>query len=767
LHTIDSEDSSGVRTLARAAVLFSDSEHQLRQKNDRMFTLVMVLQWLGGIAAALWISPRAWAGVTSSIHIHVWAAALLGGIIVAFPIILALAQPGRALTRHTIAIAQMLDAALLIHLTGGRIESHFQLFGLLAFLALYLDWRVMATATAVVATEHLIRGLLWPQSVYGILTPSLWRWVEHAGWILFENTFLLIAIARTRKEMFSMAQRSAQLESANTSVERKIAERTVQLTTEITARKQQEEALARACDAARGAALAKAEFLANMSHEIRTPMTAVIGYADLLLDSQTTESERIKHVQTIRRNGEHLLRLINDILDISKIEAGQMTAETVACSPSGLIVEVVSLMRVRAKEKNLDFEVEYQTPIPKTIKSDPMRLRQIIMNLVGNAIKFTAKGQVRVILRCDGVDADRPRLSIEIADTGIGLTREQLAKLFQPFVQADSSMTRRFGGSGLGLAICHRLAELLGGEITVESLIGRGSSFTLTVDTGSLTGVRMIEGLREACVAEAEEPVSDGPQLAQRLACSVLLAEDGLDNQLLISTVLRNAGAEVTIAENGRIAVEKVSAAVELESPFDVILMDMQMPELDGYGATAKLRQRGYQGAIVALTAHAMADDQARCLTAGCTDYLTKPIDRVRLIATVARYAEQTRADRAKQDSCAEAPAAPAPLVSEFAADVEMAEIIAAFVASMPARSTALREALDAGQIETVMRAAHQLKGAAGGFGFGSITDSAARLEQACQQRGNAMELQAYVAELAELCGRVSTPRSSSTRGGL
>jgi signal transduction histidine kinase len=314
-----------------------------------MFAVLMVLQWLGGIAAALWISPRTWVGSTSYIHIHVWAAALLGGLIVAFPIILALTHPGRTLTRHAIAIAQMLEAALLIHLTGGRIESHFQLFGLLAFLALYLDWRVMATATFVVATEHLVRGLLWPESVYGILTPSLWRWVEHAGWILFEDTFLLIAIARTRKEMFSMAQRSAQLESSKSGVERKIRQRTAQLTTEIAARKQQEAALALACEAARGAARTKAEFLANMSHEIRTPMTAVIGYADLLLDPQTPESERITHVQTIRRNGEHLLGLINDILDLSKVEAGQMTIEKVACSPSGLIVDVVSLMRVRAK----------------------------------------------------------------------------------------------------------------------------------------------------------------------------------------------------------------------------------------------------------------------------------------------------------------------------------------------------------------------------------------------------------------------------------
>ncbi len=392
--------------------------------------------------------------------------------------------------------------------------------------------------------------------------------------------------------------------------------------------------------AARAANRAKSEFLANMSHEIRTPMTAIIGYADLLLDAGTTEQERTTYVQTIRRNGEHLLAIINDILDLSKIEAGKMTVEVVPCSPDQVIADVVSLMRVRAREKKLSLQVTYATPIPETIHTDPTRLRQILINLVSNAIKFTAAGEIRVTARCLEVESPQPRLTFEVADTGIGLQPEEIGQLFQPFIQADTSTTRKFGGTGLGLAISRRLANMLGGDITLQSTPGQGSTFTLTVSTGPLAGVPMRATFREvleaAPLAPGGAPAAAPP--AAPAGCRVLLAEDGRDNQLLISTLLRKAGAQVSLADNGLIAVEQALAAVARGSAFDVIFMDMQMPELDGYGATARLRREGYQGTIVALTAHAMSGDRERCLSAGCTDFLTKPVDRARLIATLTRY---------------------------------------------------------------------------------------------------------------------------------
>jgi PAS domain S-box-containing protein len=394
--------------------------------------------------------------------------------------------------------------------------------------------------------------------------------------------------------------------------------------------------------AAEASSLAKSQFLANMSHEIRTPMTAIMGYADLLLDSKQGEEDRANSVQTIRRNAEHLLTILNDILDISKIEAGGMTVERIETSPAQIVEEVLSLLRPRARAKSLDLRVEYETPIPARVRTDPLRLRQVLINLVGNAIKFTEAGGVTV--RAGHQPADHPggeaTLRFGVVDTGIGMTPEQVARLFRPFTQADTSTSRRFGGTGLGLTISHRLCEMLGGTITVESESGRGSCFTATVAVGPLEDVSMLAQppARHSVVPNSESLSSLIPTRMR-----ILVAEDGPDNQRLISFHLRKAGAEVDVAENGRIAVQKAFNAIEIAAPFDLILMDMQMPELDGYGATVMLRSKGYRGPIVALTAHAMSGDREKCLAAGCDDYLTKPIDRNVLIATCGRYAPRER----------------------------------------------------------------------------------------------------------------------------
>ncbi len=420
---------------------------------------------------------------------------------------------------------------------------------------------------------------------------------------------------------------------------------------DITQRKQAQECLERAKQAAESATRAKSEFLANMSHEIRTPMTAILGYADILADS-VDRPEQQEAIQTIQRNSDHLLVLINDILDLSKIEVGKLQVEHLPTCPLAILADVVSLMRVRALAKGLPLKLEYSGPIPQTIQIDPTRLRQILVNLVGNAIKFTEIGEVKIAVRLVDRDTAEPKLQCEVIDTGVGMSPCHLERLFQPFQQADTSTTRKFGGTGLGLVISKRLAALLGGDIAASSALGKGSIFTLTVATGPLEGTALLDQPTEAIAQIVTKPK---PATAHRtrLDCRILLAEDGPDNQRLIAFVLRKAGAEVEIAEDGRKAMEKVLATFpgwgrrydDPQELFDLILMDMQMPVMDGYESTRRLRQQGYKGPIIALTAHAMVEDGQKCLDAGCDDYLPKPFEHRALLEMVSRHITAAKED--------------------------------------------------------------------------------------------------------------------------
>ncbi|PHS14828.1 MAG: hypothetical protein COA78_05435 [Blastopirellula sp.] len=398
------------------------------------------------------------------------------------------------------------------------------------------------------------------------------------------------------------------------------------------------------------ASKAKSDFLANMSHEIRTPMTAILGYADLLaVEEDAISAEGIERIQTVQRNSQQLLEIINDILDVSKIEAGKMVVENIDCSVCEVLADLTSLLRRRAMEKGIKLEVEYKGKIPEIIQSDPTKVRQLLMNLIGNAVKFTNEGQVKLIVSMvEQPNNQSPMLQFQVEDTGVGMTKEQLANVFNAFTQADESMTRRFGGTGLGLTISRGIAGLLGGSLEAESEEGVGSRFTVTIPTGDLTNVRMIKNCREVLKSKPSS-IKDTIQQNQKLNGRILLVEDGLDNQRLISFILKKAGAEVSVADNGKIGKEMALEAWRLGLPYNMILMDMQMPVLDGYSATAHLRQADYELPIIALTAHAMTTERKKCMAAGCDDFFTKPVDRTELIELSRKWVAKGISLEAKQ----------------------------------------------------------------------------------------------------------------------
>ncbi|MFN5944309.1 MAG: ATP-binding protein [Phycisphaerae bacterium] len=386
---------------------------------------------------------------------------------------------------------------------------------------------------------------------------------------------------------------------------------------------------------------ARSEFLANMSHEIRTPMTAILGYAELLMhESSLTDDERRAHVVTIRRNGEHLLGLINDVLDLSKIEAGKMDVESIVCAPIDVVQDVVSLLALKAKHKKLTLKAEFAFPLPATITSDPLRLRQILVNLCSNAIKFTKQGDVTIRVHHDAANG---LMRFDVVDTGVGMTATQVAKIFGAYSQADASTARQFGGTGLGLNISKHLSKLLGGDVTVTSEPGKGSTFSVAVRTGDVTHVTTLTAMPDVNTNAQTSSTSDAPALH----CRVLLAEDAVDNQRLMSFLLRKAGAQVELAETGVQARDAAREAFVKGRPFAVVLMDVEMPEMDGLTATRELRATGYTLPIVALTAHALASEQEKARQAGCDDYLTKPVNKQQLIATVAKFAAGTRVRKA------------------------------------------------------------------------------------------------------------------------
>jgi two-component system, sensor histidine kinase and response regulator len=852
---MDFESDAVVRANTRR--IFEQERQQIFRRTDRMFAVLMILQWIGGIVAALILSPKTWDGSQSQIHPHVWLAVGLGGALASLPVYLAIAFPGRLITRHVIAITQMLFSSLFIHISGGRIETHFHVFGSLAFLAFYRDWPVLVPATALVAFDHFFRGVYWPESVFGISITSPYRWIEHAAWVVFEDIFLFIACHYGVKDLWKSASRTAALERMNAEFRERTIEleqsylaknavvetaldavismdidgriigwnsqaartfgwtaeevlgrsladtiipqrfrqahhnglrafretgsapvlnQRVELTAmnrsgdefaveaaiarigaesnvsfcafvrDITDRLESEKALRRAKDAAETASRAKSTFLAQMSHEIRTPLNGILGFADVLLrlGPEASEVERREYLETINHSGRHLLHILNDVLDLSKIEFGQMEVEKMRCAPHEIIAHATSILRVRAQEKGIDLESCWQGPVPETIVTDPARFRQLLMNLIGNAIKFTESGSVRVAARLE-TESELPKLVVDVIDTGIGMSPESLEHVFEPFTQADQSITRRFGGTGLGLTISRQIAELLGGNLAVKSELGRGSTFTATISTGSLSGVRQLAA-PVADVMSDRSPRSSG--FAQVLLnTSLLLVEDGVTNRKLISLILRRAGAQVMTAENGQVGLD-----LAREHAFDLILMDMQMPVMDGYVAARELRQRGVETPIIALTAHSLNGDEGRCQAAGCSGYLSKPIDSDRLLTAVAGWLK-----RGQGASGAGAQGAgKRPLVSNLPTDdADFCEIVEEFIERLNDKLEEMRTAASQNDWRTLGQLAHWLKGSAGTAGFTELTHPAIAMEDAIDKEDR-RAITASLDELTELVGRIA-----------
>jgi two-component system, sensor histidine kinase len=541
------------------------------------------------------------------------------------------------------------------------------------------------------------------------------------------------------KMLIQIENREAEL-----SLHRKHLEDLVRLRTEALEQKTRE---------ALAASVAKSQFLANMSHEIRTPMNGILGFADLLRRGVDGGDAALRqdYLDIISTSGKHLLTVINDVLDLSKIEAGRLEVECIPCSPHQVISEATSVLRIKASEKGLNLHYRWDGPAVATVESDPSRLRQLLINLIGNAVKFTAHGSVDVIGRLARIDGQF-KLQVSVADTGVGIPADKLDEIFNPFAQADASVTRRFGGTGLGLAISRHIAQALGGDIHVVSELDRGSTFTITIDPGQIDESSLLAeppAIKVDKSATQEVSIALGPG-------RVLVVEDGETNRKLIRIMLQRHGLEITEATNG---IDGVRLA--LSGDFDVVLMDMQMPLLDGYSAASQIRAGGSRVPIIALTAHAMSGDEEKCLAAGCSSYLTKPIDESRLLRKLEEYLESSVNVAAATHATTSASAIDANdswIHSSLPIhDHVFRQIVREFVTKLESRLSEMRGLFEQAEWSDLASAAHWLKGSGGTAGFNDLTAPSARLERAAKD-GNADAARVALTEIERLTARLHSP---------
>lgn len=619
--------------------IFRSQQRFVYERTDRLFAWLMLFEWFAAIVTAIWISPRAWEGTISSTHMHVWAALFLGGTIISFPICLVIWRPGRMITRHVVAAGQMLMCALLIHLTGGRIETHFQIFGSLAFLAFYRDWRVLITASLVTALDHFIRGFYMPLSIYGTLTVEPWRWLEHTGWVIFEDVFLIISIRQSLMAAWNIAYRQAELQKMNEAVEAKVEERTVELQKEINERKETQSALAgnnealkslskeleKSRDQAIQASRFKSEFLANMSHEIRTPLNAIVGMSDLLVRDKHLSGDQQELSMIINDSADVLINIVNDILDYSKIEAGRLDLEIIEFDVVELVEGTAELVAQRARDKQLSLVTFVDPAVPRFLRADPGRIRQILLNFLSNSIKFTSSGEIILRVELNSPVADeKADIRFVVSDTGIGLSDSAREKLFQPFVQADASITRKFGGTGLGLAICKRLIELMGGKIEIESVYGEGAVFGFAAKFGLAAG-------------QSLEKVDFPP--ADLRDSRILIISGPTETHRILHTYIASWGMRCSNVEDIDAGSSILKRETIANDPFDLVLVVFEPGYLEPFKVLQELNDQFYSFKERLIVAGSCADRQfgSQVLKNDFAAYLPIPVRQSKLFDCLVR----------------------------------------------------------------------------------------------------------------------------------
>lgn len=579
----------------RIETLYRFQLRHISQTVNRSFSVLMVGQYLACIAAAAWISPRTWTGAQSTVHFHVWMAIGLGAIITSLPVTMALLRPGTALTRHVVAVGQMLMSGLLIHVTGGRIETHFHVFGSLAFLAFYRDPAVLVTASAVVGADHLLRELYWPQSVFGVLATSSWRWLEHVGWVIFEDIFLFISIRQSQQMIRKSLEARAELE--------------------------------RARDEAVQANRAKDDFIAVLSHELRTPLTpSLLNLADLTKNQGLSVAAR-EQVQLIKRNIELEARLIDDLLDVTRIANGKVRLDLGEVDLHECIDHALEIAHSELEGKRLKVTTQFNANDAVVI-GDESRIRQVFFNLLINASKFTPSENWITV----STKSEEDNVRVEITDSGIGISAEVIPTLFERFQQGGPDVTRRFGGLGLGLSICRSIMELHGGGISVRSEgIGKGATFTLDFP-------------RKAHALESKPATIRRPSLelsAPHVTPRILLVEDHSDTRDTLARLLRRAGHEVFTAESVGSALREAE-----RNEFELLLSDLGLPDGSGYEIMGALGNRHIRG--IALSGFGTEQDIQKSLQAGFSLHLSKPIEFERLKSAIDDISEAKNGSHAE-----------------------------------------------------------------------------------------------------------------------